>query len=103
MSIIFKGAMNSTVPRLLNDGGSRRVGTFAHYFRLPEQLFNELVMKVAPLVQKQDTQMRPAVDVRTRVGCTLRYLATGETMSNLHYEFRLGKCFHYLVQVKSEC
>ena len=87
---IFVGAINTTVPRLLHDVGSRRVGTFAHYLRMPEPLFDKLVGKVAPLIQKIDTRMRPAIDVRTRLACTLRYLATGQTMSDLHYEFRLG-------------
>lgn len=82
--------MNTTVPRLLSEGSSRRVGTFSHYFRLPKPLFDVLLTKVTPHIQKMDTNMRQAIDVRTRLGCTLRYLATGTSMSNLHYEFRLG-------------
>jgi len=82
--------MNTTIPKLLHDDSSRRVGTFIHYFRMPEPLFNKLLEMVTPITQKQDTQMRPAIDPRTRLSCTLRYLATGETMSDLHYQFRLG-------------
>lgn len=89
-NFILSGSMNTTVPRLLHDAGRRNVGTFAHYFRLPDPLFKELCLKVERLIKKQDTAMRPAIDVNTRVGCTLRYLATGTSMANLHYEFRLG-------------
>lgn len=83
--------MNTTVPKLLHDPGSRKVGTFAHYFRMPKELFTELAMKVAPRIQKKDTNMRPAIDVNTRLACTLRYLATGQNMSELHYHFKLGE------------
>lgn len=82
--------MVATVPRLLHDG-TRRVGTFAHYFRMPEHMFDELVLKLEPHIKKEDTNMREAIDVKTRLGVTLRYLATGCSMSNLHYEFKIGK------------
>lgn len=86
--------MSTTVPRLLHDG-TRRVGTFVHYFRMPEELFDKLVTNLEPLIRKEDTNMRAAVDVKTRLGVTLRYLATGASMSNLHYEFKLGMVFFY--------
>lgn len=90
MFSLFLGAMSTTVPRLLHDESSRRVGTFTHYFRMPQNLFNDLVTKLRPHIAKEDTNMRAAVDVETRLGVTLRYLATGSSMSNLHYEFKLG-------------
>ena len=82
--------MQTTVPRLLHDHGSRRVGTFTHYFRMLENLFENLVVKLTPIISKADTNMRQAIDVLTRLGCTLQYLATGKSMSDLHYEFKLG-------------
>ena len=71
---IFVGAMNTTVPCLLHVG-SRRVGTFAHYLRIPEPLIDKLVGKVAPHIQKIDTRMRRVIDVWNRLACTLRHLA----------------------------
>ena len=86
----FIGAMNTTVPRFLNDTCSRSVGTFTHYLRMPPSLFNNLATKLRPFIEKETTQLREPVDVDTRLACTSRYLATGLSMSNLHYEFNLG-------------
>lgn len=87
---IVLGAMITTVPRLLHDDGSRKVGTFTHFFRMPQELFHQLAIMLEPYIKKEDTAMRAAVDVKTRLGVTLRYLATGSSMSNLHYDFKLG-------------
>jgi len=44
--------MNTTIPKLLHDDSSRRVGTFTHYFRMPEPLFNKLLEMVTPITKK---------------------------------------------------
>lgn len=80
--------MNLTVPRL--DTLGRRAGTFYNYFRLDDLLFDLLLTKVTPLIQRQDTLLRQSIPPRTRLAVTLRYLATGNSMTDLHYTFRLG-------------
>lgn len=70
--------------------GSRIRGTFTNYFRLDENLFQELLTKVTPLIQKENTQMRKAVTPAQRLAVTLRYLATGCSYTELHYNFRIS-------------
>ena len=50
-----------------------------------------MVDKVTPLVEKQTTQLRKPLSVEIRLACTLRFLATGETLSSLQYQFRISK------------
>ena len=40
-------------------------------------------------IQKQDTVMRPAISSRTKLGVTLRYLATGDSFRLLGLMFRV--------------
>ena len=82
--------MSTTVPKLLWDDKSRKVGTFAHYFRLPEPLLKFLASKIAPHIQKENTNIRQAIDVQTKLRYTLRCLATSTSKVNLHYKFKLG-------------
>ena len=53
--------------------------------------FEELVQKVAPLLQKKDTRMRNAISPAEQLSVTLRYLATGESYTSLQYQFRINK------------
>lgn len=47
--------------------------------------------KVAPLITKQDTNMRLSISAKERLVLTLRFLATGESFSSLNYQFRVGR------------
>ena len=81
--------MSKTVPRLIGNG-NRRPGSFHHYFRMDRELFDLLESLVTPYIQKQVTRLRRPIPVSTRLGVTLRFLATGHSYSELHYEFRIG-------------
>ena len=81
--------MVSTVPRLLSDG-KRAPGISENYFRMDPELFNLLLGLVTPYIEKQQTQLRALISVESRLGATLRFLATGHTYSELHYQFRIG-------------
>ena len=86
--LLFAGTMRLTVPRLHHL--SRTVGSFYNFFRLDEQLFETLLVKISPSIQRADTHLRRAIPPRERLAVTLRYLATGNSMTDLHYTFRLG-------------
>lgn len=86
----FSGAMNTTFHRLL-DEDSRSPGTFQHYFRMSQELYEKLNGLIHPIISKQNTHMRKSISSRTRLAITLRYLASGCSMADLHYEFNVGK------------
>ena len=64
-----------------------RVGTFKNYFRLNTVDFNYVLEKVAPIIRRSDTEMRQSISPEMRLMITLRYLATGASMTSLHYDW----------------
>lgn len=83
--------MAVTIPLLRTDNATKQAGQWRNYFRMDQELFVLLEEMVSPLITKQDTGMRTAIPPRTKLCLTLRYLATGHTMHELHYDFKLGE------------
>ncbi|XP_063788617.1 uncharacterized protein LOC134944002 [Pseudophryne corroboree] len=52
---------------------------------MDEEMFQELLRLVTPLIQKQDTNMRQAISVQDRLLATLRYVATGRSLQDLKF------------------
>lgn len=86
------GAMATTVPLLRFNCSpyDRKLGRFTNYFRLDIELFCELEQLVSPLISKQHTNMRQAISAKDRLALTIRYLASGHSMNDLHYDFKMG-------------
>ena len=60
------------------------------FTRLDPQLFQEIVDRVGPRIQKTDTFFRKALDPGLKIAVTLRYMATGESYRSLSFAFRVG-------------
>ncbi|XP_067928271.1 uncharacterized protein [Watersipora subatra] len=89
------GAFYSTVPKLIDATGddkvpSNRVGTFQNYFRLSKEEFCLVLSKVELEIKKLDTHYREAITAEERLMVTLRYLATGSSLTQLHYEWYIS-------------
>lgn len=87
-----RGAYYTTVPKLLHDDEDtnlplNRIGTFRNYFRLNRQQFDFVLGKVEHLITKDNTAFRDSISAEQRLMVTLRYLATGSSMSQLHYDW----------------
>lgn len=65
---------------------------FRNFLRMDENIYDELLMLVSPLIQKQDTSMRIAISPSERLSVTLRYLAIGGTFASLSVLFRIAPC-----------
>ena len=63
---------------------------FQNFIRLTPDLFDTIVRRVAPRIQKQDTFMRKALEPGLKIALTLRYLATGDSYKSLQYGFRVA-------------
>ena len=63
------------------------MGTFQNYFRLTKTQFDKLLTLVAPKISKVDTHYRESISAEERLMVTLRFLATGSSMTSLHYEW----------------
>ncbi|XP_069605140.1 uncharacterized protein [Ranitomeya imitator] len=63
---------------------------FYNYLRMRQDHFDVLLEQVGDDIQRQDTCMRSAFTPAERLMVTLRFLATGESLTSLYYQFRLG-------------
>ncbi|CAH1964322.1 unnamed protein product [Acanthoscelides obtectus] len=52
---------------------------------MDEDSYIKLLERVSPLIEKQNTPMRPAISVHERLSATLRYLATGRNYEDLKF------------------
>ena len=57
--------------------------------RMDADTFDELLNMIKDSVQKQDTQMRQALPVLSKLEVTLQYLASGDSLKTLSYFFHL--------------
>ncbi|XP_063960239.1 putative nuclease HARBI1 [Lytechinus pictus] len=65
---------------------------FRNFLRIDSGIFQELLSRVGPRIEKQDTFMRKALSAGLRLAITLRFLATGDSYQSLEYNFRVAKC-----------
>lgn len=76
----------------------RRVNNVSNYpqrfheqFRMSPGTFNYILDMIKHRIKKQDTQMRKAIDVNTRLAVTLYHLATGANHRQLAFMYALGR------------
>ena len=62
---------------------------YKNYLRITPDLFQEMVEKLTPRLQKLCTFMREAFQVGLKLAATLQFLATGNSYPSLHYSFKV--------------
>ena len=75
---------------LLAELNREDIPAFRNYTRMDPDMFYELVERLTPRIQKQDTWYRKALEPGLKVAITLRYLATGDSYHSLMYNFRVA-------------
>ena len=63
---------------------------YTNFLRVGQDIFDDIVQRVRPLIEKQRTWWREPLDVGLRVAITLRFLATGNSYKSLGYAFRVA-------------
>ncbi|KAM4019366.1 uncharacterized protein ACNLHF_000069 [Anomaloglossus baeobatrachus] len=58
---------------------------------MSEESFKLLLERVTPLIQRKDTKMRAAVPTDERLAVTLRFLATGRSLQDLHFSAAVSR------------
>lgn len=66
---------------------------YRNFIRMDEDTFELLLGLVQEDLKKQDTTFRKAIPVREKLAVTLRFLATGESLTSLAYQTRLSLPF----------
>ena len=64
---------------------------YFNYLRMSPTIFNELLNIVGPLITKQKV-VRSPIEARTRLEVTVRWLASGDSMTSLSYAYRIAQC-----------
>ena len=58
---------------------------------MPAEMFDELLNRVGPRIQKADTRFRKALEPGLKLAITLRHLASGDKYPTLQYDFRVAR------------
>ena len=74
---------------LMDELAQKTPELFRNYTRTDKALFDEIVDRVTPHIQKQHTWCREPLEPGLRVAITLRFLATGDSYMSLQYSFRV--------------
>ena len=59
--------------------------------RMERHLFTAILQSITGRIMKQDTRCWVAIPSSDRLAVTLHYLAIGECVTSIHYQFRMGK------------
>lgn len=62
---------------------------YFNYFRMPLETFEKLLSIIEPYITKE-TVIRTPIPARTRLQVTLRYLASGDSMTSISFAFRIA-------------
>ena len=65
--------------------------SFYNFLRITPPMFDELLERITPFIQKQDTNYRKALEPGMKLAITLRHLATGDSYATLQYDFRVAR------------
>ena len=69
---------NGVYHQLLKELENEDQKSLKNFLRMDKQAFLDIVKRIRPFVQKQNTWWRPAISVEERLALTLRFLATGK-------------------------
>jgi len=83
-----KCGASETIIRELRDNDPLE---FKSVIRLTPEQFEELLLKISPIISRADTFMRPALSARLKLELTLAFLASGTNSRILSVMFRVSK------------
>ena len=63
--------------------------TYKNFLRFDNDLFTELLQRVTHRIQRKDTRYRRALPAGLKLAVTLRYMASGNTYTDLQFQFRV--------------
>ena len=77
--------------RLMEELRQEDQQSFSNFIRMPPEMFDELLNRVGPRIQLQDTNIRRALEPGLKLAVTLRHLSSGDKYSTLQYDFRVAR------------
>lgn len=76
---------------LLRELRMEDTNSFFNFLRMEPAMFDELLQRVGPRIQKKDTGWRKALEPGVKLAITIRHLASGDKYPSLMYNFRVAK------------
>lgn len=64
--------------------------TYRNYLRVDHDMFTEILERIKPHIEKQNTNWKKALEPGLRLAITLRFLASGDSYKSLALNFRVG-------------
>jgi hypothetical protein len=77
--------------QLLQELRLKDIDSFQNFIRLPCELFDELLTRIQPHIEKSITNYRVPISPGLRLAATLRHVASGDKYPALSYSFRVSK------------
>ena len=65
--------------------------SFYNFLRITPPMFDDLLERITPFIEKEDTNYRKALEPGMKLAITLRHLAKGYSYATLRYEFRVAR------------
>lgn len=87
----FVHLMNAVAQINVTDNGRQICGRKATNFIVSEEEFHFICAKVRPIVEKQNTHLRVAINVEERAALTLKHLPSGDNYNPLSQVFRVSR------------
>jgi len=84
---LLQGASNNLIVEMQLSDEEK----YFNYLRMSPTMFNELLTIVGPRIEKQKVVRNP-INAETRLHVTLRWLASGDSMTSLSYAYRIAQC-----------
>ena len=75
---------------LLHELNREDTQSFRNFMRIPPELFRELIERLGPRIQANDTNCRKALTPGLKIAATLQFMATGDSYKSLQYGFRVA-------------
>jgi hypothetical protein len=69
----------------MNESETHAESDYTNYYRMNEQLFNELLKKITQYLTRRDTVMRDTLSVEVRLALTLSFLDTGRAFKEMKF------------------
>ena len=77
--------------RLMRELNMEDTILFFNYLRMQPAMFDEILKRVGPRIQKKDTNSRKCLDPGLTLAITIRHLASGDKYLTLQYDFRVAR------------
>ena len=75
--------------RLLVELRAEDPSSFQNFLRMPPPMFDELLERLSPRLEKEETFMRKPISPGLKLAITLRHFASGQTYSSMKFSWRV--------------